>query len=250
MIIYNIILLLFLFSKSIFSMGEQTVYNGDTLLRKDTVNEINKTKNIYIQTWIPANRTSEDRIRLVNPSDSNYVKFIFYGDMGIISSAYFEFKKNIPDGKYLVYINDRLDRETTFKRHKKNGPAHNYYSSGEYDELFYKNDTISGIVKSYFSNGDLNRKSFFYKGKIKLRIIYEGNKQLLSNEFYINDSLVRYERFNTDGSIKVVWKEGHIERAQLLIEKFEGKRVYDYINGVFEVTYNNNQIINWTFTEK
>lgn len=106
--------------------------------------------------------------------------------------------------KYYYEKTKTLEKEITVKNNKKNGPAKEYYPSGELRQLvYYENSIRKGETTWYYKNGQPYRVTPYENGKINgTRKMYYKNGKLQAEIPYENGELqVGTVEYNQKGNI-------------------------------------------------
>lgn len=105
-----------------------------------------------------------------------------------------QYKRGVPDGKWLVYYdNGKLAEEKIYVKGKREGPYRQYNEDGLLIfEMTYKNDLEEGELKLYHLNGKLREKGQYVKGvKEGSWFTYDQLGNLLEQEIYKGGELVK-----------------------------------------------------------
>ena len=101
----------------------------------------------------------------------------------------------------------------------KNGSHSIIHSTGEKEELFYRNGKLEGKVLVFYKNGNIKQKLLYKNDKPEGKIlIYHKNSKLSAKLFYKNGKL--------EGKV-ILWHENGIKRAKLFYSN--GRKVSDLI---------------------
>ncbi len=120
-----------------------------------------KITKIYI-----TRKSFSDNHVLINPGDSTYLKIEYDGDMGYVWTSGYSINDSLADGKYEVYLNDKLERIFYFKNHRRDSIWIHFYDKNKYSEETYRNDTLTFPIRFYNYDKKLIRIHNGYKVKI------------------------------------------------------------------------------------
>ncbi len=136
------------------------------------------------------------------------------------------FKDGLLDGYVKKYSGDKVFNEQLYSKGIKNGKSVGYYSNGIPDkELNFKNDTLDGIQKLYYENGNLRSEANVTMGKYNGEYLeYFESGKLKRALHYANDTINGTETvYNEQGVI--------ISELQIKNEVFDGECKYYHDNG-------------------
>ncbi len=145
----------------------------------------------------------QKKLIIKNQADTAFLSIGYQGDMGHIYGVHYEFRKNLPDGDYHIFIDSVLRESATFLNGVRNGSSKKYYPNDEYLITPYVNGKIEGAVLRYMSK-TLFSEAFFVESKCLVRIVYNRDGTVSNNEFYINRMLVREESLDSNSKIKKI----------------------------------------------
>jgi antitoxin component YwqK of YwqJK toxin-antitoxin module len=171
--------------------------------------------------------------------------------MGVKYGYNYEFKKNIPDGKYCIYVNDTLE-ETGFFKNSLKDSIWVSYNHGEKEITTYKKDIPHGYFKKIYSDGTLETIMKYDHGVFAIRTHYYENGALKKREYFIKGDHVRIENYNTDGTIKNIDNRGITPSIKENSEggKLNGEYELRHKLGYFKVSFKENKILQWQFLDK
>ena len=150
--------------------------------------------------------------------------FLIYGEG--------EFIDGKREGNWKFYvIEDKtfkkiLQKELNYKNGKREGAFKYYYPSGKIGiEGAYASDTIEGVAKSYYENGDLYGTRYYKNGLRTGKHIYLfHNGKVFFEQFFLNDTL--------NGLFQSFYPNGKIEEIfNYKMGKEDGTYKYYYDNG-------------------
>ena len=181
----------------------------------------------------------------IDKSDTAFVKLHPNGDMGVRYETTYDLKGNLTNGYYAVYVNDTLKLSATYLDRKRNGIYSVKYPF-YYTDIPYKNGVPDGVGKTVYNTGELKNRSIFSENKYFIRTSYNKQSQVETNEFYVNEVLVRWEVFKDGKLLSVTERNGKDKSLPTTV--INGMKIYTYKEGVFNVTYENNAItaVIWT----
>ena len=213
---------------------------------------------------------------LANPKHKKLIK------IGPPYDPFIELRDSIPDGEYLIYTNDILSSRRFIKNFKKDSVSISYFKNGKTAvELNYKNGLLHGYSKRYYEDGSIREEStfkngkrccgyfkeYYNSGKLKtiskadgslsyLRTTYHENQRLKMREFIVNSNHVRVEYFNEKGELTVA-ENKHSAYVKFINSKtsftngfFDGKTIFRYDMGRFELNYKTGNLLNWKFYDE
>lgn len=138
--------------------------------------------------------------QLVNPKDSVYVTIKYSGDFGMVTSAYYVIKDNLPDGEYNIYIEDKLRNVAFFKNKLKYNSWIEHRENIEKQVIKYSNGKIKRVVE-YFPNGSIKSEACFNSKGIQTRVIYYENSSLKIKEYFKENKQYKIKKYNNEGKI-------------------------------------------------
>lgn len=119
------------------------------------------------------------------------------------------YNKGVQEGPCAIYDeNGVLKLQRTYKNGQIDGLLYERWSSGEYSETYYKNQSPHGEEKVFYANGNLMRKGHYLKGKRHGHWVwYHNNGQKSITETYVADKL--------DGERLFFDDNGQLENTQV-----------------------------------
>ncbi|MFC7773064.1 toxin-antitoxin system YwqK family antitoxin [Flavobacterium sp. GCM10027622] len=134
---------------------------------------------------------------LVNPSDSTFVLIT----NSIIKG--FALKKELPNGEYSIYVNNKLKSVYTIKNNKFEGQNSIYYDNGNISRIrFFKNGEREGLHKLFYETGELLEEVNYSNGKtVGVSKTYYTNGSIKSKAYYEEDKLKKIEKFDEQGNL-------------------------------------------------
>ncbi len=226
----------------------------------------------YGQTKIKLKTTEPfGDFELINAKDSAFIYTGYSGDMGTHYSPYHNFHDSIPDGKYEVYIDDRLDLIAYFKNKLRDSMWTDFHT---YDTLhwektfFYKDGLKDGEEKTVCTNGEISIMNFkkgkadgrfvtyypsgqiYYEGELvnnlmPIRTYYYENGNLKHREYFTNGNRIkRREYFDTDGNLTEIRTHGwHRKNEKFEDHVLNGNVYIPFYQGWYEIVFENNKIL-------
>lgn len=231
--------------------------------------------SIYGQTKIYLIRTKPfGAYKFVNERDTSV---IYTGhcceDMGVHYGHFYKFKETgkIPNGKYEVYIDGKIDlsgyfknnlkdktwtsyqydsrtdsifyiRTTQFRNGEKHGEEKLTDSDGSWEIRNYTNGKLEGKYIGYFPSGKVKYKGYNLREMVRITTMFDENGQMSKREYATyGNRLFREEFFEGERKVKI--KSSYDHRS---FEKYEkelnGKRNFPFPEGKCEVTFKSNKI--------
>lgn len=151
--------------------------------------------------------------QFVNVIDTAYLTIGHQEDMGAQYGHYYEFKNNVPDSEYLIFVDDTLRSRAFMKNFNKDSTWTNYYGNGKPANISqYKTGKLNGEKNYYYETGIIRLKEK-YLNDIPIGIItyfYESGK--IERKCYIdNGTKVKEEVFDENGKIIHVYSSQSIK---------------------------------------
>lgn len=137
-----------------------------------------------------------------------------------------DFKDGLQDGYVKKYNGDEVFSEQFYSTGVRNGKSVEYYSNGKPDkELNFRNDTLNGVQKMYYENGNLRSEANVTMGKYNGAYLeYFESGRLKRKMYYANDTINGTETvYNEQGII--------ISEVQIKNEVLDGECKYYHANG-------------------
>lgn len=136
----------------------------------------------YVNEW----ETFHGDYQFVNILDTSYLTVGHQEDMGAQYGHYYEFKNNVPDSEYLIFVDDTLRTRAFMKNFNKDSTWTNYYGNGKPSNISqYKIGKLNGKKIYYYETGLIRLKekyvndilvgtttTFYESGKIESKIYY------------------------------------------------------------------------------
>lgn len=161
----------------------------------------NVNKKIYLNRVKRKNENLEFDYELIYPRDSTYIDFKYSGDFGIIYHVNFKLKENIPNGKYKIYIDNKLAQESYIKNGLKDSLWIEYKENGERLEIPYHKDTIDGNIVEYYDNNIIKRKTVVKKGSLISRETYSKSGVIKKKEHFKKNIAYKVDTYNKKGKL-------------------------------------------------
>ncbi len=159
--------------------------------------------NIYVSAVKNGeNKSLEFYYELLNPKDSIFLKFRRSGDFGKIYSESFSLKKNIPDGEYKIYVENKLSQKSYIKNGLKDGLWIEYKENGERRETPYHKDTVNGNIVEYYPNNIVKRRTIIDKGNLISRETYSKFGIIQMKEHFKKNRAFKIDKYNEKGKLK------------------------------------------------
>lgn len=113
----------------------------------------------------------------------------------------FALKEEIPDGKYDIYVNNKLKSVYTIKNKKFEGSNLIYDDNGNIFRIrFFKNGKRDGLHKLFYDTGELNEEVNYTEGKmVGVSKTYYKNGVIRSKSYFEDDKLKKTEKFDEQG---------------------------------------------------
>lgn len=161
----------------------------------------NVHRKIYLNKIKAVNKSLEFDYKLIYPRDSIYIDFKYSGDFGIIYYVSFELKKNVPDGKYEIYIDNKLTQKYYIKNGLKDSLWVEYQENGERREIPYHKDTIDGNIVEYYDNNIIKRRTVVEKDSLISRETYSKSGVIQMKEHFRKNRAYKIDKYDKRGKL-------------------------------------------------
>lgn len=161
----------------------------------------NINKKIYLNRIKSKNKNIEFDYELIYPRDSTYIDFKYSGDFGIAYHVSFNLKENIPDGKYAIYINNRLTQESYIKNGLKDSLWVEYQENGERRETPYHKGAIDGYIIEYYDNNIIKKRAVVEESNLIYRETYSKSGVIQMKEYFRKNKAYKIGRYNKKGKL-------------------------------------------------
>lgn len=196
------------------------------------------TKNTQTKIYLISPKKNNEDYQVVNLKDTALIAFDHQGDMGVWYGHFYHLKKEIPNGEYDIFIDNKIRLKAFMKNKMKDSVWIEYFENGNIQAISsYKNDLENGEYKRYYDSGKLSSIGSYVNGLSEGEFVeyYESGK-LGSKRKYVNGkpmdtSFVYYE----SGKIRSLsyFKNGVHYREEIFDENGKLETIYDPINGIY-----------------
>mgnify|MGYP000585524883 CR=1 FL=1 len=203
------------------------------------------------------NSETASEYRFQNYVDSMYIILStgFSGDMGEVDAVpYYEFRKDIKDGLYEIFIDSVSVQKATFKNGMRNGLSMNTFGFAleTYQIFNYLNDDIievfecdnSGNILMYYQQFDKHKYYVFY------HFNNTGNLIGLSYAFSFGSTIPRDEFMNgiLDSTYCNHCYNSKFERDGIHIkDELNGQMSLRYFTEQYSLSFKNGELLNWEY---
>ncbi|EDP94782.1 hypothetical protein U8527_07675 [Kordia algicida OT-1] len=137
--------------------------------------------------------------KVKDSADLNFINIKYKEDMGRISSVHYTLKEKLPDGRYKVYVNNRLVLNGIMKNNSKEGTWTSVNNLREKQLTPYRNGKIHGVIKEFYKDGSIKRETHVQENKIIFRTTFHKKGKVKTQEQFKNGRCVEIRKFNTKG---------------------------------------------------
>lgn len=163
----------------------------------------------YINEW----ESYRGDYEFVNILDTAYLKVGHQEDMGTQYGHYYELKPNVPNGEYLIFVDDTMRLRAFMKNCNRDSTWTEYYGNGKPANISqYKFGKLNGEKIYYYENGFIRSKEK-YLNDVPVGIItyfYESGK-IERKRYFDNGAMVKEEVFDEKGKIINVYSSQEIK---------------------------------------
>lgn len=183
-------------------------------------------------------------------TDTAFIAIRKSEDMGVVSGSYYQFKPNLKNARYLVYINDTLVEKQAFKNGQRNGIYTMYIKGVKNFKVPWQKGSPRGKGRLYFANGKTNTITVYQNGSAIIRWTYNENHKTTREEFFINHITVRLVDYDDTGRIKAIHNKQRILNTDPdnIGSLQSGKKEYKYLQGTIVAYYKNGKNKKWIFS--
>lgn len=190
--------------------------------------------------------------KFVNPADSNYIMFTSSSDMGETWYDY-RIRSTAPTDSYTVYVNGKVDETGHITNGYRDGKWTFYSKDGSYSTCFYHHFTNYGLHEDYDAEGNLIKYNYvdtLYGNTIKTEL--HKNGMIASNTIWVASRRLAGEYFDSNGRLEYIHHSDAKNPMTGGITQYKngitnGKARREYKSGTFELVYEQNKIISWTY---
>lgn len=143
--------------------------------------------NCFSQIKIELTKSTENNKDYIfkKTSDSTYLNVGHKEDMGAWYGFYFEFKKNIPDGNYQVFVNNKIRSNGLIKNSQKEGFWKEYNNDGELTVIYkFNKGILNGKSIWNYRNKKVKQIANYKKGKVIWSKSYNEEGKLISKTYF------------------------------------------------------------------
>lgn len=137
--------------------------------------------------------------KVKDSTDLNFINIKYKEDMGRISSVQYTLKEKLPDGRYKVYVNNRLVLNGIIKNNSKEGTWTSFNNLLEKQLTPYRNGKVHGVIKEFYKDGAIKRETHVQANKIIFRTTFYKKGKVKTQEQFKNGRCVEIRKFNTKG---------------------------------------------------
>lgn len=153
----------------------------------------------YINEW----ESYRGDYEFVNILDTAYLKVGHQEDMGTQYGHYYELKPNVPNGEYLIFVDDTMRLQAFVKNFNKDSTWTNYFGNGKsaYTSQ-YKNGKLNGESIAYYENGSIRSKGKYLNNiPVGTATTFYKSGTIESKCYYDNGTKVKEEVFDKNGKL-------------------------------------------------